>query len=468
MGYGFVDGLQFAERELLLFAAFWFIVGALDELAVDIIWIWLRITGRAQSKRLPPGFEMRPLNGRIAVLVPAWQEAQVIAEMIGHTLQAWPQRGLTLYVGCYRNDPATVAAAMEGARGDPRVRLVVHQQHGPTTKADCLNRLYRAMRTDERRLGIDYTGVVLHDSEDMVHPAALPAIDQMLERYDFVQLPVRPEPQRSSRWVAGHYSDEFAETHAKTLVVRDALGAALPAAGVGCGFSRGVLAKLAERRAAEGEIGPFARQSLTEDYELGLLLARDGARGHFARLHDSHGRLVATRAFFPGTIATSVRQKTRWIHGIALQGWDRLGWCARPADLWMELRDRKGPLTALVLAAAYTLILVEGLLLLADAAGLRPNTAVTPLLKTMLTVSFIAFAWRALWRFAFTTNEYGIWEGLRSLVRIPVANLIAIMAGRRAVVAYIRTLRGAVVHWDKTHHSRHPAVGGEAAGSAIR
>ena len=76
----------------------------------------------------------------------------------------------------------------------------------------------------------------------------------------------------------------------------------------------------------------------------------------------------------------------------------------------------------------------------------------------MLEISFAALVWRATWRFGFTAHEYGLAEGLRSLLRIPVANLIAILAGRRALIAYVRTLFGARVHWDKTHHHRHPAA----------
>ncbi|MEO6093922.1 MAG: glycosyl transferase family protein, partial [Novosphingobium sp.] len=401
MGQSIVDCLRIVEQELVLFAAFWFIVGAADELAVDLVWLWLRLSGRSRSHSLPRGYENRPLSGRFAVLVPAWKEPEVIGEMIAHTLHAWPQRAMTLYVGCYCNDFATLASAMAGAGADPRVRLVVHDRPGPTTKADCLNRLHRALIADEHRQGITYTGVVFHDAEDMVHPAALSAIDRALERFDFVQLPVRPEPQRSSRWVAGHYADEFTEAHAKTLVVRAALTAAIPAAGVGCGLSRAALDRLASQRAGEGEAGPFSRDSLTEDYELGLLLSRFGARKCFLRARDSGGELVATRAFFPVTLAQAVRQKTRWIHGIALQGWDRLGWTRRPVDVWMELRDRRGPLAAIVLAAAYLLIVVEGLLEAARLGGLEATTVRSPLVGTMIVLCFASFAWRAAWRFTF-------------------------------------------------------------------
>ncbi|MCB2059865.1 MAG: glycosyl transferase family protein [Novosphingobium sp.] len=452
-----LDVLQRAEHELLLFAAFWFVVGAIDELAVDCGWLWLRLTGRASEARLPKGYEHRPLDGRVAVLVPAWHEADVIAEMISHTLKAWPQQRLALYVGCYCNDPETLAAAMAGAGDDPRVRLVVHDRKGPTTKADCLNRLYRALIDDERRRGISYTSVVLHDSEDMVHPAALPVIDRVLAEVDFVQLPVRPEPQSGSRWIAGHYSDEFTEAHAKSLVVRDVLGAAIPAAGVGCGFARAALDTLASARSANGEDGPFSSECLTEDYELGLLVSRGGATGRFVRVRDSAGELVATRAFFPATLDEAVRQKARWIHGISLQGWDRLGWAGRPVDIWMALRDRRGPLIAVVLAVAYSLLVVEAIMATARLTGWRETVAVSPVLGVMLAITFASFLWRAAWRFGFTAYEYGIVEGLHSIGRIPIANIIAIMAGRRALVAYVRTLRGADVSWDKTAHRSHPA-----------
>lgn len=452
-----LDGLWLVERELLLFASFWFVVGAIDEVVVDGIWAWLRFTRRLGERRLSKDFELRPLAGRAAVLVPAWQEERVIGAMITHTRQAWPQQDLTLYVGCYANDPATLSAAMSAAAGDPRVRPVEVDVDGPTTKADCLNRLYAALCTDEARSGVPFRSVILHDAEDMVHPAALAAIDDGLDRFDFIQLPVRPEPQPASPWIAGHYTDEFTEAHAKLMVVRDALGAAIPAAGVGCGFSRALLARFAEMRGADGATGPFAAECLTEDYELGMLVHRLGGKSRFLRLRDAEGDLVATRAYFPADLEAAVRQKARWIHGIALQGWDRLGWTRRPLDMWMTLRDRHGPLVAGVLAAAYLLVFVELILAGARLAGWHAPPPYPRLLMTMLSISFAAFVWRAAWRFFFTAREYGLGEGFRAVLRIPVGNAVAILAGRRALFAYVRTLRGEMVRWDKTRHTAHPA-----------
>ncbi len=452
-----LEWLMLFERELLAFAAFWFCIGLIDEFAIDLTWLWLRLTGRARTERLPVGYGAQALSGQAAVLIPAFQEAPVVGTTIVHMLSAWPQRELTIYVGCYRNDPATLAAASAAAAGDPRVRVVVHGVAGPTTKADCLNRLHRAMAADEARSGRAFASVILHDAEDMVHPAALQAIDAALVLRDFVQLPVRPELQAGSRWIAGHYADEFAETHAKAMLVRSALGAPLPAAGVGCGFSRAALSELAQRRAMQGEAGPFAPECLTEDYELGLILSQQGRGSAFLRLRDDAGALVATGSFFPDRLDAAVRQKTRWIHGIAFQGWDRMGWGGNAVELWMALRDRRGPLTALVLAAAYLLLIVDAVLLGAHSAGYTAPMPLSAPLKVMLLISFGGFVWRAGLRAMFTAREYGPVEAIFAVLRIPLANIISIMAGRRALVAYYHSLRTGKVVWDKTAHDLHPA-----------
>ena len=451
-----LEWLALVEHELLLFAGAFFLIGALDELAVDIAWAWLKLTGRAKTWRIERS-EARgsPLAGPAAVLIPTWQEEQVIEFTIAHALAAWPQEELRLYVGCYLNDTGTMEAVMRGSGGDPRVRLVVHGRHGPTTKADCLNRLYAALEDDERRCGRQVRLVVLHDAEDMVDPAALALLDRAVADADFVQLPVLPEAQRYSRWIGSHYCEEFAEAHGKAMVVRGALGAALPAAGVGCGFYRPMLGRIAGQTAGTG---PFSVESLTEDYELGLRIKAAGGSSSFLRVRGEDGQLVATRACFPARIDHAVRQKARWVHGIALQGWDRLGWTGGFGEWWMRLRDRRGPMTALVLFTGYLVLVLAGLLWLAGGLGLVRPWQAEPLLLVLLAANFLAFAWRAAMRFAFTAREYGWAEGARAVGRIPVANAIAIMAGRRALFAYVRTLCGARPQWDKTFHHAHPAA----------
>lgn len=450
------EWLVLIEYEFLLFAGIFFLIGALDEFLVDLIWLWLRLTGRAKTKQLTVE-DARPasLAGDAAVCIAAWREAAVIGATVRHALAAWPHENLRLYVGTYRNDPLTAEAVIGAAAGDPRLRLVIHDRDGPSTKADCLNRLYRALEADEERAGQRVRMVVMHDAEDMVDPAALGLLDAALDEVDLAQLPVLPEPLPQSRWVASHYCEEFAEAHGKGMVVRDALGSGIPTAGVGCAIARDILSELARRRGGDG---PFAADCLTEDYELGLGIAAIGGRSRFLRARGPDGRLIATRACFPARLEWAVRQKTRWIHGISLQSWDRLGWSAQPADLWMRLRDRRGPLTALVLAIAYFLVVLASIGWLAHYAGYAPSLPVTPLVTALIAANTLSFVWRGAMRFAFTAREYGWLEGLRAILRIPIANTITILAGRRAFFDYLRTLRGSAPRWDKTLHMVHPAI----------
>ena len=443
----------------MLFAGLLFLIGTLDELAVDLLWLWLRLTGRARTERIAEDQVHRALTGPAAVFIPAWREAAVIGPTVRHALQHWPHDRLRLYVGCYRNDPATIEAVLAAAQGDPRLRLVIHGRYGPSTKADCLNRLYRALEDDERRAGRTARMVVMHDAEDMIDPAALSVLDTHIEAADLVQLPVLPHPLSGSRWVASHYCEEFAEAHGKAMVVRDALRAGLPTAGVGCAIARHALAQLDSKNGGQG---PFAAECLTEDYELGLGVAALGGRSRFVRCRTADGRLVATRACFPARLDSAVRQKTRWVHGIAFQSWDRLGWGRRPVDLWMRLRDRRGPLTALVLAVAYLLLAIVALGWVGELVGSGFAPDPSPALFILLAINLAGFAWRAAWRFAFTAREYGAAEGVRAVLRIPIANVIAIMAGRRALWGYVASLTGREPSWDKTSHTIHPAIAQEA------
>jgi len=203
--------------------------------------------------------------------------------------------------------------------------------------------------------------------------------------------------------------------------------------------------------------GPFSVESLTEDYELGLKIKAAGGTAWFLRARGEDGRLVATRAFFPPTLPQAVRQKARWVHGIALQGWDRLGWSGGVVESWMRLRDRRGPLTALVLFAAYVLLALAAALSFAEWLGFGRPWEPSGLLLVLVWANLASFLWRAAMRFAFTAREYGWAEGVRAVLRLPFANVIAIMAGRRALTAYVRALLGTRPRWEKTHHHAHPA-----------
>lgn len=285
-----------AHHELLLFTVAFLILGIVDELLFDFTYFGLWLLGRTKAVQVDAeGAKLGRMSGRVAVFIPAFQESAVINSTLSHALAAWPQPELTIYVGCYRNDLPTIAEVQAIADVTDRVRLVINDRNGPTTKAQCLNQMFAELVEDELRYGEPVHMVVLHDAEDMVDPAALSLLDQALLTADFVQLPVVALPNPASPWIAGHYVDEFAEAHTKELATRDALGCAIPGAGVGCAVARPMLQRLADEAGGL----PFAETSLTEDYELGMRVVRLGGRGRFLRARTNDGRLIATRAFFP-------------------------------------------------------------------------------------------------------------------------------------------------------------------------
>jgi bacteriophage N4 adsorption protein B len=449
--------LNIACHELILFSAIGFLIGGIDELIVDIIWLVRQFWRRwfvypkfilATSKTIAP--PRRP--GNLAVLIPAWDESAVIADMLTAATARYGGADYTIFVGCYPNDQATIAAVK--SVGHPAIRLVICDNDGPTTKADCLNTLWRELRVQQLLTGVEYKAVILHDAEDLVSPDELIIFDRLIETNALVQLPVIPIVDPESRWISGHYCDEFAEAHCKTLVVREFLGAGVPAAGVGCAIRCDALTRLAIERGGD----PFDVDSLTEDYELGLRLHALGEKTIFVRI-PQHGEanVIATRAHFPATLETAVRQKTRWITGIALAGWDRLGWGANIFECWMRLRDRRAVMAAVILTSAYFAALLLGLLwcirLVVGAAPEGIGTAT----ETLIGVNIGLLFWRMTMRAYFVTQIYGWREGLISVPRTLVGNVIAIMAARRAVMQYWRIAKGERPIWDKTAH-KFPSV----------
>ncbi|CAM3127128.1 Glycosyl transferase family protein [Sphingomonas antarctica] len=431
-----------AARELALFAAAGFLIGGIDELLVDLAWA-------ARSLRRAVAFRRRPratvatlplpaASGRFAIFIPAWDESAVIGAMLRHLLGSFGD--CVVYVAIYPNDPAT--AAVLAAIADSRLRVVVNERAGPTTKADALNTLWRAMRADEICDGAKYRGVVLHDAEDVVHPDELIVFASLIDRFAMIQLPVLPLVDRGSRWIAGTYLDEFAEHHGKTLLAREETGAGIPSAGVGCVFARAALETV-----TAGRDGPFDAASLTEDYELGLRLRAAGGRAAFVRIEGSDGKLVATHEHFPATLEGAIKQRGRWIAGIALHGWDRLNWHGGVAERWMRARDRRTLIASTVLAAGYVaLLLWAGLWLFGRGTRFFD-------LPAWLTISVTALmVWRLAVRAAFVVAAYGWRQGLLSFPRTFVANAILIAASWRAVRLYRESRRSGMVRWDKTAH----------------
>lgn len=442
-------------RELLWLTAIAIAISGLDDLAVDLFWIF-GVAARPRTTLPPPPRQ----PGHFAIIIPAWDESAVIGPMLRRLLHTLRHPDFHVFVGVYPNDPAT--AAIVAAIGDSRLSLVVTDRPGPTTKADCLNCLWRAVLRDERTSGRRFKAVVLHDAEDVLHPLSLDIHDRWMPALAMVQLPVVPFADRNSRWISGHYLDEFAENHGKDMEVRALLGAPVPSAGVGTAIDRDVL----ERIAGSGD--PFDPSSLTEDYELGHRIHAMGLKSRLVN-HRAGGELVATREFFPATLEEAVRQKSRWQTGIALAGWDRLGWRGGLAARWMLWRDRKGLLASAVTMMAYaSLALLAGQMAvratLETAEGLPLPPMLGPdgtVMRALLLLNALLLCWRLLMRARFTARLHGWQEGLRAIPRAVAANVINFLATLRALERYRQALGGAGQPWGKTAH-RFPA--GQEAG----
>ena len=439
--------LDAVARELMLFAGVGLLIGGLDDLLLDLLFVIRRASG-ATHVRLSSGDLPAIPASRFAIFVPTWREAAVIGPMLSTLLDRLTGE-FTVYVAAYANDAETIAAIEQAATADGRVQLVRNPRPGPTTKADNLNALWTAMLARDGRLGTSTRAVVLHDAEDVVHVDELRVFDALIDRFDVIQLPVHPLARQGVQLIAGTYGDSFAESHAKAMTVRAAVGAGMPLAGVGCAIATDALHVVANTRGGL----PFDAASVVEDYEAGLRLAELRFRAAFVR-HRGAAGLVAIGEYFPDTFGAAVRQKARWMSGIALAGWDRTGW-SRPSHLldhWFRARDRRALLAMIVLAAAYAaMVLFAAVVVAHDWTGVPPSTSVTPP-AWLLGTNVALLGWRMAMRVLFCWRAYGAKTAVGAPLRFIVGNFIDLSASVLALRHYVRSLKGAAPHWDKTEH----------------
>jgi bacteriophage N4 adsorption protein B len=442
------------------------LASSLDDLHFDARYWWRRLQRRLQHGRQLPEISRGDLQGLrqlpMVIMVPAWQEAGVIGNMLRNTLDTLDYEDFVIFVGTYVNDAETRAEVDAVARVDSRVRRVEVPHPGPTCKADCLNHVVRAVMDHQRSSRRPFAALVLHDSEDILHPLELQYFNAMLPRYDMVQLPVVALERGWREMVAGTYMDEFAEAHCKDMLVRQHMSGNVPSAGVGTCFSRAAV--LALWRDSEGE--PFSTRSLTEDYEVGMRLSALGLRSRFAMLpvSDDTGasraqRVLSVREYFPREFRAACRQKARWMLGIGLQAWSLLPLRGRPWTLrYLMLHDRKAVLTALIPAVAYLIVLYTGVYYAGAWAGawsayepilFRPGSGWAALLYANLAFLLL----RAAQRTYFTGWLYGWRQGLVALPRMVVGNFVNCFAAARACRLYLaHRITGKPLAWEKTDH----------------
>lgn len=452
------------------------LLSSIDDLFIDI-WYWVRRAYRAMviTPRYKP-LTVEQLQAKveqpIAIMVPAWLEYDVIAPMLESMVATLDYKNYMIFVGTYRNDARTIT---EVERMRRRYRQLIHVEvphDGPTCKADCLNWIVQAIFAQNARQPEPFAGVILHDSEDVLHPLELKYFNYLLPRMDFIQLPVASLEREWYELVAGTYMDEFAEWHSKDLVVRESLSRAVPSAGVGTCFSRRALEVLA----ATTHNQPFNTDTLTEDYDVGARLMKHGMKQIFGRFPvryvtqrnswfglgpkrvGSVTMSMSVREYFPDTVRTAYRQKARWTLGISLQGWQQMGWAGSLATKYLYFRDRKGLVTSFIAMLAY--LLLAQFLLVLGAYELGWITVLYPSVfdssswfLPLMWVNTFLLAARAAQRAYFVGIMYGWEHAVLSVPRMIIGNFINALAAGRAWRLFLgHVMFGKPLVWDKTMH----------------
>lgn len=180
--------LHVLTHEVLLIVAAGIAISSLDGFALDLIYFGRRAwrAGVVYRRHRPLRVENLPCGelGWMASIVPAWDEAAVIGAMPRNLTSRLDYSHYRVFVGVYPKDPATAAAI--AAVGDPRITTVGCSRPGPTTKADCLNHLWRAVLAAEIVARQRYKAIVLHDAEGVVHARELAIFDHLIPRLAMV------------------------------------------------------------------------------------------------------------------------------------------------------------------------------------------------------------------------------------------------------------------------------------------
>lgn len=479
MSVDFFAYLLLAVKGLLFFVACIFVISGFDDLVVDVayavrtiyraLFVWKK-HGRMTEQQLL-GTREQP----IAVMIPAWDESAIIYHMIDNTISTLNYSNYIIFVGTYPNDAATCQEVQRLQKKHDNIHCVVCRDPGPTSKADCLNWIYKGILDYEQAHNVQFPIFVLEDAEDIIHPLTLRLFNYLIPRKDMVQLPVVPfEPDHWYHFTRGHYLDEFAENHHKNMVIREVFGRGIPCAGVGCGFSRAAFDALASDNDQQLV---FKLGSLTEDYEIGMRLTSRGiSKAIFVKLPIKRivtGRsffskeprqvekdeLVAIRNVFPLKFWNSVRQKSRWIAGIALQGWENLGWRGDLLTKYVLSKDRKSLLTGQVNMLGYVVVMAVlgyqlAIWLFPDAYHYPPLVEKGTVLYGLLTVTAVFLVYRILIRMYCVFRFYNLKYALLSIPNFIWANLINFFATNRALHIFFRSrLSGQSVKWDHTTHS---------------
>lgn len=456
----------------LIFAILLILI-SVDDLVWDLYYLFIGKTKGKQVQTINDEELKNAIPKFLAVIVPAYNEETVLEKVVENLILSnhYPRSMYHIFLGVYPNDKPTKDVADRLAQRFTNVHSVVHVLDGPSSKADNLNNVIKNIYEFEKAEHIRFKGVIIHDSEDLVHPYEFLLENYLLDKHKAIQMPVFPlqEMPRFSNifrnMISGTYADEFAENHYNFLVARDSVGSFVPSAGTGFALSREILDKFKDNNI-------FPVGSLTEDYKLSLQLKQMGYSLHYAlgnvkRLrHDGTlaKEFISTRSMFPATYKTAVKQKTRWIYGITIQSF-KLKDILKNKDLNLKTKyslykDWKAKFGNLLLGPGYLIFIYFIISLFIDIPTIYPKYTLSWYLVIFLTIIMIE---RQISRGIAIKNVYGFKSAFISVlfppllpIRMLIGNVINFHATARAwKIYFFKSKKKRVktkVKWSKTEH----------------
>ena len=387
----------------------------------------------------------------MAVLLPAYKESAVIEQSIESILESnYPASKLELYVLTEPDDDETTEVLAPLSDRYEFVHLVVPPGYpNEPTKPRALN--YGFEHSDE-----DIVCVI--DAEDIVDPALFrtAAAELLVEDVDYAQAKL-DMINEDDGWLNTLFRADYAYWFRSILPAFADAGYPMPLGGTSNFFRRSTLTEMHDLRMAEygdnwsesewewvrtrGMAGlrPWDPHNVTEDFELGLFLWKEGKTFRYID--------IVTREESPLTLDGWIKQRTRWKKG----------------KLYTYLQYRETPPEQL--RAKFHLFLqsmlphtgpinIAGIvitLMLANFAGYGPGSLLTA--GEFVGFGFVLFAtWlhtRGYWSVSETPLRIRLQRALKIMLTLPFYWLLQWGADIRAIY---QTYYGAADDWELTEH----------------
>jgi len=427
----------------------------LEDVVIDLISLVGRLKPIKLDKAELDKLKLIPQK-KIAVLVANWIEDDIIEHAISGNVKNIEYANYQFFLGVYANDLPTLEAAKRIEAKFANVKVVINLINGPTSKGQMLNEIVKHLV----KIDQGFQALLIHDSEDVIHYQSLNLMNSLLDKYDYIQIPIFSLPVSLSKFTAGIYIDEFVEAHTKDLIVRNFFNAGIPSAGVGTILKWESALKVIEKQ--NGKL--FKEDTVTEDYHLGLTCNEMGFKCHFAcfsyEIKDQKTgktaiEYIATREYFPQKMRQAIKQKSRWITGISLQGFENLKWRSTAfMGSYFLWRDRKGLFGSFLFVSSF--LFTVYFLLTWFTTGVWPwleHQALNPLFSNLMLLNLIFAVLRILQRVYLVSKVYTFKTALFVPLRWIFSNFINTASGFLAIYNFTKSkITGKPLAWVKTEH----------------